>query len=53
VTRGDRKIGTKVMPLDASCGYSYTSKPGKGTVTYAVSPTGSADVASKITITVK
>lgn len=53
ITRGERKIGSKVLPLDGACGYSYTSKPGKGEITYAVSPTGSADVASKITVTVK
>jgi len=53
VTRGDRKIGSKVLPLDGTCGYSYTSKPGKGTITYSVSQTGSADVAGKITLTVK
>ena len=53
VTRGERKIGSKVLPLDGTCGYSYTSKPGKGTITYSVAPTGSADEAGKITLTVK
>lgn len=53
VTRGERKIGSKVLPLDGTCGYSYTSKPGKGTITYSVAPTGSADAAGKITLTVK
>ncbi len=53
VTRDDRKIGSKVLPLDGTCSYSYTSKPGKGKVTYSVAPTGSADVAGKITLTVK
>ena len=53
VTRGERRIGSKVLPLDGTCGYSYTSKPGKGTITYSVAPTGSADAAGKITLTVK
>lgn len=53
VMRGERKIGSKVLPLDATCGYSYTSKPGAGTVTYMVAQTGSADTAGKITLTVK
>lgn len=53
IMRGERKIGSKVLPLDAACGYSYTSKPGVGTVTYMVAQTGSADVASKVTLTVK
>ena len=38
VTRGDHTIGSKVLPLDGTCGYSYTSKPGKGTITYSVAP---------------
>lgn len=53
ISRGDRKIGSKVLPLDGSCSYSYTSKPGKGTVTYSVAPSGSAEVARKITLTVQ
>ncbi len=53
VMRGERKIGSKVLPLDGTCGYSYTSKPGKGTITYSVAPTGSADAAGKITLTVQ
>jgi len=53
VLRGGRQIGSKVLPLDGTCGYSYTSKPGKGTITYSVAQTGSADAASKITLTVK
>ena len=53
VTRGARNIGSKVLPLDGTCAYSYTSKPGKGTVTYSVAPTGSADAAGKITLTVR
>lgn len=53
VMRGEHKIGSKVLPLDGTCGYSYTSKPGKGTITYSVAPTGSADAAGKITLTVQ
>ena len=53
IMRGERKIGSKVLPLDATCGYSYTSKPGAGTVTYTVAQTGSADMASKVTLSVK
>lgn len=53
IMRGERKIGSKVLPLDATCGYSYTSRPGAGTVTYTVAQTGSADMASKVTLSVK
>jgi hypothetical protein len=53
VMRGDRKIGSKLLPLDGTCAYSYTSKPGKGTVTYSVAPAGSADAAGKITLNVQ
>ncbi|WP_407569812.1 DUF937 domain-containing protein [Deinococcus altitudinis] len=53
VMRGERKIGSKVLPLDGTCGYSYTSKPGKGTISYSVAPTGSVDTAGKITLTVQ
>jgi Bacterial protein of unknown function (DUF937) len=53
VMRGEKKIGTKELPLDGTCGYSYTSKPGKGTITYMVSESGMADVAGKITLDVK
>lgn len=53
VKRGERVIGTKELPLDAGCGYSYTSNPGKaGDVTYVVSETGGAD-AGTITLHVK
>lgn len=53
VKRGDRVIGSKELPLDASCGYSYTSNPGKaGDVTYTVAETGGAD-AGTITLHVK
>ena len=53
VMRGERKIGSKVLPLDATCSYSYTSKPGAGKVTYMVAQTGAADVANKVTLTVR
>ena len=53
IMRGERKIGSKVLLLDATCGYSYTSKPGAGTVTYMVAQTGSADMTSKITLSVR
>ncbi len=47
VKRGERVIGTKVLPLDASCGYSYTSNPGQpGDVTYVVSQTGGPTAAT-------
>ncbi|WP_293913327.1 DUF937 domain-containing protein [Deinococcus sp.] len=36
VMRGGRTIGTKPLPLNASCGWSYNSTPGKGKVTYIV-----------------
>lgn len=42
VKRGERVIGTKNIRLDASCGWSYNSKPGKGEVTYEVRPMGDA-----------
>jgi len=52
VSRGDRKIGSKGLPLDSSCSYSYTSKPGVGRVTYTLKETGQGTVASKITLNV-
>jgi hypothetical protein len=42
VKRGDRTIGTKDIALDATCGWSYQSKPGAGTITYEVRPLGDA-----------
>ena len=42
VKRVERTIGTKDIPLDASCGWSYNSRPGKGEVTYEVRPMGDA-----------
>jgi Bacterial protein of unknown function (DUF937) len=52
VSRGTRKIGSKVLPLDRSCSYSYTSKPGVGRVTYTLKEDGQTTVASKITLKV-
>ena len=53
VTRGARRIGTKTVKLDSTCGWSYTSNPGKGTITYSVSQSGKTEVDSKITLKVK
>ncbi|GAA0514050.1 DUF937 domain-containing protein [Deinococcus depolymerans] len=55
VKRGARTIGTKDIPLDATCGWSYQSKPGAGTISYEVRPLGDAAAAplSKVTLTVK
>jgi len=53
VSRGARKIGSKVLPLDSSCGYSYTSKPGVGRVTYTLKETGQTTDASTITLNVR
>lgn len=50
VKRGDRTIGTKDIPLDGACGWSYTSKPGKGTITYEVRPMGDAAAAPLSTV---
>jgi len=52
VSRGDRKIGSKGLPLDTSCSYSYTSKPGVGRVTYTLRETGQSAVARRITLNV-
>ena len=53
IMRGERKIGSKVLSLDATCGYSYISKPGAVMVTYTVAQTGSAGMASKVTLSAK
>jgi len=53
VRRGERKIGSKVLPLDSSCGYSYTSKPGIGRVTYTLKENGQAAIARTITLNVR
>ena len=36
VKRGERTVGTKKLPISRSCGWSYTSNPGKGEITYVV-----------------
>ena len=48
--RGDRTMGTKDMPLDGACGWSCTSKRGKGTITYEVRPMGDAAAAPLSTV---
>lgn len=50
VKRGERLIGTKDIKLDASCGWAYQSRPGKGTVTYEVRPLGDASAAPLSTV---
>lgn len=50
VKRGDRTIGTKDIPLDATCGWAYMSKPGAGNVTYEVRPMGDAAAAALSTV---
>lgn len=54
VKRGERTIGTKNIPLDATCGWSYQSKPGAGTISYEVRPIGdaAAEPLSSVTLTV-
>ena len=52
VYRGARKIGAKALPLDSSCSYSYTSKPGRGRITYTLKESGQSGVAQKITLNV-
>lgn len=54
VKRGERTIGTKDIPLDATCGWSYQSKPGAGTISYEVRPIGdaAAEPLSRVTLTV-
>lgn len=50
VKRGERTIGTKDIPLDATCGWSYQSKPGAGQITYEVRPLGDAAAAPLSTV---
>lgn len=50
VKRGDRTIGVKDIPLDATCGWAYQSKPGAGQVTYEVRPMGDAAAAALSTV---
>ncbi|MDX2005149.1 MAG: NADH-quinone oxidoreductase subunit N [Meiothermus sp.] len=42
VKRGERVVGTKPLPLNASCGWGYLSNPGVGPVTYELRETGAA-----------
>lgn len=43
IKRADgRLIGTKNLPLDASCNWGYDSRPGKGKITYEVRPSDAA-----------
>jgi NADH-quinone oxidoreductase subunit N len=42
VRRGERIIGTKPLPLNASCGWGYLSNPGIGPITYELRETGAA-----------
>ncbi|WP_337871437.1 hypothetical protein [Meiothermus sp.] len=42
VRRGDRVVGTRDVPLDATCGWSYRSDPGAGPITYEVRPIGAS-----------
>jgi Bacterial protein of unknown function (DUF937) len=52
VSRGARQIGQKVLPLDASCGWSYTSNPGAGRISYALKESGQNEVERTITLDV-
>ncbi|GEM85166.1 hypothetical protein [Meiothermus hypogaeus] len=40
VKRGERIVGSRDVPLDATCGWSYRSDPGPGPITYEVRPIG-------------
>lgn len=40
VKRGDRTIGTKLLPLDGACGWGYNSRPGAGSVSYEIREIG-------------
>lgn len=52
VSRGGRQIGRKVLPLDAGCGWSYTSRPGAGRITYALKESGQGAAARTVTLNV-
>lgn len=54
VKRGERVVGTRNAPLDATCGWSYQSRPGLGEVTYEVRPLTDPGAAplSRVTLTV-
>ena len=53
IKRGDRTIGTKDIGLDASCGWSYQSNPGRGAITYVVSELGGGAELSTINLNVE
>ncbi|GIW34395.1 hypothetical protein [Meiothermus sp.] len=42
VKRGERIVGSRDVPLDATCGWSYRSDPGPGPITYEVRPIGAS-----------
>ena len=52
VSRGTRQVGQKTLLLDASCGWSYTSRPGPGRITYTLRESGQGIVAGTVTLTV-
>ncbi|GGR32962.1 DUF937 domain-containing protein [Deinococcus ruber] len=52
VTRGARQIGHKTLPLNNACGWSYTSNPGQGRITYILREAGKSTVARRITLLV-
>lgn len=51
VKRGERVVGTKTLPISGSCGWSYSSNPGKGEITYVVRPGKELNAAPISTIT--
>lgn len=54
VKRGERVVGTRAVPLDNTCGWSYQSRPGAGELTYEVRPLSdeTAEPLSVVTLTV-
>jgi len=54
VRRGDRIVGSRAVPLDNTCGWSYQSRPGAGEITYEVRPleAPAAEPLSRVTLTV-
>ncbi|BDP40884.1 hypothetical protein DAETH_08530 [Deinococcus aetherius] len=55
VLRAGRVVGNQDILLDPSCGWSYQSRPGAGTVTYEVRPIGApgAEPLSVVNLTVR